>query len=360
MANRVHQPAHGGNVWAAAQRLDMEPGQILDFSANINPLGPPPAALQAIQESLQFIHCYPEPEAEELKSALAKYLGEQEENLILGNGGSELIYHLLRELYQGRIVLPAPTFAEYGRSVRKPRYHRFFLKSQEEFRLDVEKLVKVIQQKDVVVLCNPNNPTGKIISQEEVLYLVGEAEKIGAKVIVDEAFMDFVLQKESVVPFVEDHPDLFVIGSLTKFFALPGLRLGYLAASRKATLKLAETLPPWRINTPAQFAGKAALQDSEYIEKTLNYIDCEREHFYGELQKLEGLKPLTSAVNFILIENYNFKHKTKDLKQLLEARGILIRTSAGFHGLSAAYFRLAVRTTEENKRLLGVLQEINT
>ncbi|MGI6434809.1 MAG: threonine-phosphate decarboxylase CobD [Syntrophomonadaceae bacterium] len=354
----AHKPIHGGNVWTAAQSWGLPLDQILDFSANINPLGPSPKARQAIEENLaQLIH-YPEPTGDSCKFSLARHLGVDSQNLVLGNGGSELIYLLGRMFYKGRLLLLAPCFSEYGEGLEDPQLVRIPLDADQQFELPLRQIIDTMQAGDVIFIGNPNNPTGNCFNSRELLQLAACAQEIKATLVVDEAFLDFTGNPSlSLRHYVQDNPCLIVVGSLTKFFAIPGLRLGYAAAAADHISRMEFLLPTWRINTLALAAGRASLEDRDYIEKTVAIVNQERQFLLEQLQALPYLKVFPGSSNFLLINAQASGLTAAEWQQRLGPQGILIRNCQNFANLSPYYFRIAVKRREQNLRLLEALRQ---
>jgi threonine-phosphate decarboxylase len=352
------RPVHGGNVWAASKKWGIDPGNFLDYSANINPLGPSLKAVQAIKDNLGSLEHYPEPTGEALSEVLSKFLGVSTENLVLGNGGAELIYLVGRMFYKKRIMLLAPTFSEYGEGIEGAIYIRINLKADEGFKLPTSAIIAEVQEDDLIFIGNPNNPTGNIFPRGELLKVIKIAEEKKAVVIIDEAFIDFLDDDHfySVRHDVEKYKNLIVVGSLTKFFALPSLRLGYAVAAKDTAKRMETLLPTWRINTFALKAGEASLKDVEYIKKTRSFI--KRDFLTQELVKIDGLKVYPSVANFILIDAQEVGITSKELQEKLGPKGILIRKCDSYYNLSPYYFRIAVRKREENIRLLNALKKV--
>lgn len=353
----TNKPTHGGNVWTEAGRWGVPLENILDFSANINPLGPSPLALEAIGDNLRQLIHYPEPTGDSCKTALAEYLGVEGSNLVLGNGGSELIYLLGRMFYKGRLVLLAPCFSEYGEGLENPQVVRINLQPQEHFRLPLEQIRAILRPGDLLFIGNPNNPTGNLFGKDNLLQLAHLAGTVGAVVVVDEAFLDFTgddslsLRYEAV-----QHPHIIVVGSLTKFFAIPGLRLGYAAAHAEHIKRMEFLLPTWRINTLALSAGQASLRDREYIQRTIAVVAEERKFLTAQLQDLPFLTVFPGVSNFLLIDAEQSGLTAAQWQQRLGPEGILIRNCSNFANLSPYYFRVAVKQREHNLRLLQALQ----
>ncbi|HWP95281.1 MAG TPA: threonine-phosphate decarboxylase CobD [Syntrophomonadaceae bacterium] len=359
MANKDMRFTHGGNIWAAAQKWGTAADRLLDFSANINPLGPSPQALKAIRESLAMIQHYPEPGGETCKQSLSRYLSVEPDHLVLGNGGSELIYLLGRMFYKNRVLLLAPCFSEYGQGIINPRIHRITLNKDQNFILPAARIIRTMQKNDLLFIANPNNPTGNLFDPEGLLSIVQAGAEQEAMVVIDEAFLDFAGGDEiSLRHQVEENPNLVVVSSLTKFFAIPGLRLGYAAAHPSLIKQMEQLLPAWRINTLALEAAKASLDDRKYIEQTVAVVQREREFLQVGLSSLPGLVVYPGASNFILVDGEGGRLSARDLQERLAPLGILIRSCQNFNNLTPFFFRLAVKTREENQKLLSALRSV--
>ena len=356
------QHIHGGNLTRAAARYGIPVTRLIDFSANINPLGPSPHAIRAVAEALDQVRHYPDPDCTELRAALSAYLGTREERILMGNGAAELIYLLVRVLGCRRAIIPTPTFCEYALAVLScgGAVEKVPMPEEEDFCLPVEKINKMLPGADILFICNPNNPTGWVVEAGPLVEILDQAEKAGVTVVVDEAFMDFVPERErcSLVSSAGARPNLVVLYSLTKFFGIPGLRLGAMLAPPGLNARLTSAKDPWNVNTLAQAAGIAGLRDVDYMEATRKLVAEERHFLFDGLVSLKGVKPLPGAANFLLVRVSETGISSGQLADLLGRRGILARDCAGFTGLAGRYLRLAVKTRPENEKLLTALQEI--
>ncbi len=338
---------HGGQVYAAASRLGIPPEKILDFSACINPLGPPPAATAAARRALRRIASYPDPFATELVSALSRHLGFPPDCFLVGNGSTELIHLIARLASSGRAGIFVPTFSEYERAIRLSGGRPALLDSFS---------VRSLLSRDLLFLCNPNNPTGRLLPKREVLKI---AERCGGILVVDEAFIDFE-PAESVIAEAADwsaRRRVVVLRSFTKFYALTGLRVGYLVAAPQFVSLLRKRQEPWSVNIAAQAAAAAALGDKPYEERTRRLIMVERGKLERDLSDL-GFFPIPSAANFLLVKAPAPLLTPDRLRRAVErlaAEGILIRNAADFLPLPTGHFRLAVRTGRENRVMLAAL-----
>lgn len=343
---------HGGTIYAAARLLGVPPEEILDFSASINPLGPPAGVRDAVLAAFDRVIHYPDPEATELREALARRHGVAPENIAPANGSTELI-HLLPRLVPGsRALVVAPPFAEYAAALERGGWeaHYFSLEAADGFLLDLRKLEQRLADGfDLLVLANPGNPTGALVSLPLVAELLEICRLAGTVPVIDEAFMDFCEEESAVSAVVADGRGV-VLRSLTKFFALPGLRLGYAVAAPGIVEHLSGLIPPWSVGTLAQAAGVAALADDGYREQTLALIATEREYLSAGLASLPGLRPYPSAANYLLVE-LTSGLTAAELAGRLRHLCMLIRDCATFPGLSGRFFRVAIRSRAENVRL---------
>ena len=347
---------HGGDIYAAAKSIVVDWKEIIDFSASINPLGPSPLALTALANSAEQLIHYPDPNCEALREAIGEYHQIPKENILIGNGSAELI-DLVGGFFQHQIALiPQPTFSEYAKAVERAggKVVEATIPTP-PFRIDLK---SVLQEAEPfargVFLCNPNNPTGQLFSKKEVSDFVAYAGARGVMVVLDEAFIDYH-EEASLVRDSARFQNLIILRSFTKFFALPGLRVGYAAADPHTIDRLRRNQVPWSVNALAQAAAIESLRDEEYIQKSRAWMEKEREWFYDRFLKIDRFHPIKPNANFILVSVPESISST-DLQKKLLRRKILVRDGASFPGLRDRYIRLAVRTRAENERLLTVLK----
>ncbi len=337
---------HGGDIYRNQAEYD--------FSANINPLGMPLASIQAAHEGVVLAGRYPDYSCQSLREAIGQYHGVDKSYIFCGNGVAELIFTLCYSLEPKRAFSVAPTFQEYERAVNAAggvmEYH--YLSKDNEFDLQqdfVTELFNNVGDLDMVFLCNPNNPTGRIIKKDMLLKILETCQDRDVYLCVDESFLPFLEDEEnySMVDYVGSYDRLIVLRSFTKIYGMPGLRLGYVLTSDKALLKtMGEKCQPWSVSTVAQMAGVAALKDEAFLEKTRQLIVGEREYIKAELMPLIAHKYFESYGNYMLFKG------DVDLKERLLQEGVLIRDCSNFLGLKEGYYRIAVRSTSENKELV--------
>jgi threonine-phosphate decarboxylase len=350
---------HGGNLRALSESSGVPAGEILDFSANINPLGLSPKVEAAIRKAIPVITRYPDPEAKELALALARYHGLPPDSVLPGNGSTELIYLIARALRPCSAVVLHPAFSEYEAALEAAGCHveRRAVREEDGFLPRASSFSSWIMGRDLVVLANPNNPAGSLIPRDALLALVESCEARRVTAVVDEAFIDFV-EERSAKEWVDRFSVFVLLRSMTKFFALPGLRLGYALASRQLLDRLAPWREPWSVNALAEAAGVAALEDREYQESSRVLIPSWREGLATGLQKFDVFQVFPGAANYLLAKSLDERWSAPALRAALLRERIAIRDCSSFPGLDSRFIRLAVRRPEENQRLLEALEAL--
>jgi threonine-phosphate decarboxylase len=352
---------HGGNIYEIERHHKINKNEIIDFSSNINPLGVSALVKKEIIDNLDCITRYPDPDYFELKTSMSAYYNIDFERLIPGNGGTELIFLCARVLKPRNVLIISPTFMEYeiAFSGNGSKINYFRLEERDDFRLDSVKLKHELRKKyDLLVVCNPNNPTGNFIGLEEIEDIVNSCKANNTDVLIDESFIDFIRDsgRLSSVNFINNYPNILILKSLTKYFAIPGLRLGFLVVSDKALWKkLDRSREPWTINALSEIAGINIFKDTEYIEKSRKYITGEKQYLLDNINANSRLKVFESSVNFLLIKLLN--NLTADaLSRRLINDKILIRNASNFRFLNNKFFRVAVKKREENSYLIRMLE----
>jgi len=349
---------HGGNVDAWARSSGVEVGELLDFSASINPLGPPSSAREAFVESYAEILRYPDPYGDKLKEALAERHGLSPTEVLLGNGSTQLIYLLCAALRPRNALIVGPAFSEYANALTLigAKVASFNLSPDNSFHFSTKRLSAAWDKDcDIVFLATPNSVTGQMIPKVEIEKVAHIALARKTIVVIDEAFVDFV-ETESIKALVRRNPYLIVLRSLTKYYALPGLRLGYLLGETGRVAEFATYQEPWSINGPALNVALACLKDSSFATKTERWLERERKFLFERLTALEGLHPLASRTNFLLVKIERSHGDALRLRSFLLQKNILIRACDTF-GLGVNYFRIAIKRRKNNQRLLAALTE---
>lgn len=346
---------HGGDLMAAAREFGIKPDSFCDFSSNVNPLGPPPGLKKELIENIDEIARYPIPQARDLRFALAGALGLPAERVLPGNGANELIHLLFLWKRPRRVLIPCPGFSEYARAARLAgaAIENFLLPL--DAALPADRLVERLAGVDFLVFCSPNNPTGFFYHGGALRAIIQEAGKRGITVLLDESF--FALTGKPVAESYTGAPydNLWVVTSLTKLWALPGLRLGFLCGPREGIKSLTQNGDPWRVNVLAQRAGMYCLADRGYLEETIALVKREREFLLRQLPDIQGITVFPGEANFLLLRGESKGFSSADLYRKLASRGILVRNAANYPGLDQRYFRVAVLRREKNIRLLEEL-----
>lgn len=344
---------HGGD-WAGYRA---EFGcDALDFSANVSPLGLPAGVAAAITNALPTADRYPDPLCRELRAALAGAEGVPADWILCGNGAADLIFRLALAVRPRRALLPAPTFAEYEAALQTVgcAVQRVFLREENEFAVTEEFIDAVTPETDIVFLCQPNNPTGQVTPPALVERLVRRCAECGAVLVVDECFLDFLPDRDAwtAKQFLRDAPHLIILKAFTKLYAMAGVRLGYALCGDAALLeKMRGAGQPWAVSSLAQAAGLAALQETAYAGAVRALIAEQRPRMAAGLRAL-GLRVMDGQANYLLFR------ATPDFGEKLRRRGAVVRSCANYPGLDAAWYRTAVRTAQENTRLLQIMGEI--
>jgi threonine-phosphate decarboxylase len=363
----LEQYGHGGDLWSATEAYGQPPDGWLDYSSNMNPWGPPNVVSHIMKEHWRNISRYPDPAVRGLRSKLSEAYQIPMDSIIVGNGAAELIDLVVRVLQPEETVLARPSFSEYEEAVHKVggRIRNFPLHADQQFELrDVRNLISgggdgnscTTEAFRYVFLGHPNNPTGRLIPMP----VLDELRESGMGLILDEAFMDFLpdVSDFSYIRRASESERMVVIRSMTKFYAIPGIRLGFLVAHPQLIRRLKAMQTQWSVNFLAQLIGEAVLDEHDYATLTRAWLVEERAWLTAELHKL-GLIVYPSDVNFLLISISN-EHAVLNVRLLqiaMAERGILIRDASLFEGLDTSYFRIAIRLRPDNERLLKALKE---
>ena len=363
---------HGGN-WADYEEICGE--EILDFSANVSPFGLPENVREAASASLKNAYRYPDPECRDLRKAIADKYNLCSEHVVCGNGAADLIYRIAYAVRPRKAIVPAPDFSEYEGALQQVgceieywewmrgdcTVEKWLYNGRQVLTTGCDKIQTCVvpasdlsddilsENLDMIMLSNPNNPSGCLYSPDFLRELTAKCEQNQILLVVDECFMDFVdsARTYSLLEFVVDCRNLVVLRAFTKFYGMAGLRLGWCATSNADLIAgMKKAGPPWSVSIPAQAAGIAALSEEAYADRLRGYISAERQQLQSGLQGL-GFQVVSGAANYIL-----FYTERTDLAQLLLERGIAIRDCSNYVGLGPGWYRVAVRLREENERLL--------
>jgi threonine-phosphate decarboxylase len=354
---------HGGNIYKIGKQFNIDKSDIIDFSSNINPLGISEILKKEIINNFGMLQSYPDPDYTDLRFAISEYNRTNAENILIGNGATELIFLFARSFKYRRALIVAPTFIEYAMALDHAgtKIDYFKLEEDEGFVLDIGHLKKILGKSyDLLVICNPNNPTSGFIDSEKIEEIIAAAKKSGTTVLLDESFIEFInlnLIASNTKAYAR-YGNLFILRSLTKFFAIPGLRLGYaLAFNRDLRSKLKKNREPWTVNQIADLAGRVLLKDKAYIQNTYRFVNIERNFLYDNIAEIKWLKVYKPYANFLLLRILN-NIKSSELKTELLKHNILIRDAANFKFLNNKFIRIAVKDRQSNELLVKQLRSI--
>lgn len=352
--------SHGANVFEIAKNEGIEIKDIKDFSSNINPLGPSEKALLELKNNLNLLSSYPDVDYVDLKKSISTYADCKIENIVLGLGSTEILKDAINFFAPKISMILSPCYSEYERELKKisSKIIEYNLEEKNNFKINLDEIIKIINEKKVefLIFANPNNPTGTILKNSEIEKILKETD---TKILVDETYVEFTDMKVySSSKLIDFYENLFVVRGTSKFFALPGIRLGYGLSSNDKLLKFfKEKEILWQINSVAEICGKVMFSDKEYIEKVYNFIKTRREYFYEEVSKIKNLKAYESYGNFILVKILKGLN-SKNLREKLMKKGLVIRDCQTFRNLDDSYFRFCLLDDDANKKLLENLKLI--
>ena len=353
---------HGGKFWQYKKNPNAQAMEIIDFSASINPIGPPQSVIEVIRRNLHNLSHYPDSHSTELKKELAKIHNILEENLIVGNGSNELIRLFAETFFEegDEVIIPIPTFDEYTVATEFMGALPTFVELKPpNFTVNSSDIIEKITDKTkAIFLCNPNNPTSKLMPPDELQNIVEKANEKQVLVFLDEVFIDTTENGVSYTNRVTQYTNVFIIHSLTKIFAVPGLRVGYGLGSKELISYMNRAKLEWNVNYLAQVAAIAALKDISYLEKTKELFYNQKRFLMENLAKIRGLKTELPDANYFFVDVSGTSLTGSQLEKKLREFGILVRNCSSFKPLSDRYIRFGIRTEHENKRLLDALNQI--
>lgn len=353
-------PNHGGQPDMIKQLFQMNTEQpVIDFSANLNPIGPPDWLNDTLQNAFETISRYPDPSYTNTTAAVSEFEGIQRENVLVTNGGAEAIFLVAKYFENGKACIVHPTFLEYERACHHYHIHIDDLLYDQEngFALPMSELRDRLSDIDVLFLCRPNNPTGTVIAENEISQLLDLGLLTGTYIVVDEAFADFLPHDTpGLTALLARYHHLILLRSLTKMYTIPGLRIGYVMAHQSVISAIIKEQIPWSINSLVDSIVPKLLADTSFVDKTKAWLEKESRFLHKTLTALDFyLSP--TKVNFYLLRDLKRPNETEKLFTFLLQNGIVTRHTHNFKGLRGAYLRLAIRSHEENKQLVAVLQK---
>lgn len=355
---------HGGDLDAIERAFGIPKNEISDFSGNINPLGFPKKAAEKLAENISMVCQYPDKNYISLKKSISKYTGANPKNIVVGNGSTELISTFIKSVNAKKTLIMSPAYSEYENAVKVmgSEYEYFELKESDDFELNTARLLTALNDNiGLFIACNPNNPTGTAISTKDMEIILIHCKKRGISVMVDETYIEFSDNIESIcsIPLAEKYDNIFIIRGISKFFAAPGLRLGYgITSSKKFHELLSANQDPWSVNILASYAGELIFTDTDFINKTRHLISSERKRIYKEISFWKNVKIFKSASNFILLKLLSDKISAADIFEYMAMRKMVIRDASSFTYLDESYLRFCILSPKENTALLTELKAI--
>lgn len=353
---------HGGDVYSAREQLSRleNPPAILDFSANINPLGLPAGVKQALRDSVETFDIYPDPLCRELVSRISEHEEVPAEWLLCGNGAADLIYRTAYAVRPRKAMVLAPTFAEYEEALHAVSCQvvHYELRAADGFRVGSGLMDALSEDLDMLFLCNPNNPTGQLTTKDFLLKIIRRCNDLGILLFLDECFNEFLDEpgEYSAKKYLDTFDNLILLKAFTKIYAMAGMRLGHCISSNGPLLwKIREAGQPWSVSAPAQTAGIRAMEEADYLVQTKDLIRRERDYLIPALNDL-GVAVIASSANYIFARDS--RSTERPLHEMLFQKGILIRNCDNYKGLGPGYYRICIKKHEENTRLIEALREI--
>lgn len=365
MKNMKKKPEfHGSDLEKIADYYHLNKENIILFGANVNPLGLSGQVKKDLAAHLDVISSYPDRNYTDLKKAIAFYTGSSAEHIVVGNGSTELISLLISQRAPKKALLLGPTYSEYARELNLVggTLEYYNLKEEQDFKLDISDLTDALKSDiDLLIICNPNNPTSSAISTSDIRELLSVCRSLGIFVMIDETYIEFAPEGAalSAVPLVPEFDNFMVIRGVSKFFASPGLRFGYGLTSNQAFLQTLLTHQnPWSLNSVGAYAGERMLKDTDYIKKTWTLIDSERTRMCTELSGLDTVKIYPAYANFVLVRILKEGLTSFDVFEKAIHQDLMIRDCSSFESLNGEYVRFCIMNPEDNDRLLDVFRSL--
>jgi len=355
---------HGSDLEKIEQIYGIKKEDIVSFSANVNPLGLSGMLKRELSEHLDAICSYPDREYTRLKQVIAGYCESTPENIMVGNGSTELISLFIKTIAPQKAMIIGPTYSEYERelSLGGGSGLYFPLKEGENFELNTSKLIDSLNESiDMLIMCNPNNPTSTAVSRHEMRRILDACKTYDIFVMIDETYIEFTEDYDRIncVPLTTSYNNLCLLRGISKFFAAPGLRLGYAICGNYDLIKdIESTKDPWSINSLAEVAGELMFSDTAYIEETKKLIFEQRKKVTKELRSIPGLKVYEPCANFVLCRITKENVDADILFDKAIRNNMMIRNCASFPFLDNSYFRICFMNPDDNKRLLALIREV--
>lgn len=354
----MNLPDHGANPQRLYKKMGMEsPQRILDFSENVHPFGPPAFIGESWQSLQHLIASYPDPDSEPFRSAAARYHEVEPDRVIAGNGAAEIFTWLARRYRGKRVVLIEPAFSEYRKTLEAESAEIKTVQLTEEngWRLDIEQVVKAAKGSAAVYICNPHNPTGRLLQQSELLALAEACAEAGCELVLDEAFIDFAGEEFSLIPLQKSLPHVIIVRSMTKMYAIPGLRLGYALGEPGILEELKQGAAHWNVNAISSHIGAGCFKEQAYRNQVVKEAVAERNKMVRFLTG-SGCQTTDSSANFLAFRLPHGKDADRFFEELL-AKGIVLRHTKSFRGMDGQWFRVGMKSADQMEELRGAIAQ---
>lgn len=354
---------HGSDLEGIEQTYGIRKEEIVRFGANVNPLGLSEQFRKAFAKQVDVITSYPDREYSRLREVIASYCGAPKESVLVGNGSTQLLSLITRQCRPGKALVLGPAYSEYEREIRLAGKDciYFLTREEEDFTVDENRLISCLNKEiSLLILCNPNNPTASVITRKQMRRILEACQLYDILVMVDETYVEFAPEYEQITSaaLTDTYEQLVVIRGVSKFFAAPGLRLGYAITGSRALIRMiSEKQNPWTVSSLADAAGVLLFSDNEHIQKTRELIRRERERIWQALHQTEGIKAYPSYANFVLVRILKDGLTAPALFEMAIRRGLMIRDCSSFFEPDHTYFRFCFMLPKDNDRLLACIRE---
>lgn len=358
----THAAFHGSDLELIAQHYNIPKESITSFSANVNPMGLSPQFLQALSTHLDAVMEYPDRDYTDLRHAISQYCHAAPEHILVGSGATELISLFIGTIAPKKAMLVDPTYSEYARNMQREggKLISYQLRPEHDFHLDITDLChKLDSQFDLLILCNPNNPTSTALRQEEMRTILAHCQTHHIYVMVDETYVEFAPDSDQItsIPLTEEYDNLFVLRGVSKFFSAPGLRLGYCVTGSTHLLDaVSRDKDPWSLNALAAVAGGAMFSDQEFICRTRHFVQTEMERLCTRLQQNPSLHVYPPVTNFVLLRLEDPSLTSSAAFEFAIREGLMIRDCSSFPALGSQHIRFCLNKPAQNDRLMDVLE----
>ena len=354
---------HGSDLETIAAYYHISQNDIINYSSNVNPLGLSDAFQTSVAQHITCVCSYPDRNYTELKQSISSYSHTVPEHLLIGSGATELISLLIQGIHPKKALLVQPTYSEYEREIRlhHGEIYSFYLSQEDDFRPNPSALIRALTDDyDLLILCNPNNPTGTLWTQDQLRSILAHCQRYNIMVLIDETYIEFTesIDKVNAIELTDEFVNLFVIRGVSKFFSAPGLRLGYGVTSNEELLTyICQSLNPWNVHSIAAVCGSALFEDQTFIKQTQTFIANERRRVLHLLKEIHRLHVYPMSSNFVLLRILDPSISSEDTFEMAIHRNMMLRNCSSFPGLSHNHIRFCLQMPEHNDLLIQFFRD---